>query len=253
MSILRTTTKRPHDPTTSRVPGPAPRMTPLPDEWRPETLAISKLRDEGEAQLVSRIHARLAATLGRSIDTAAPESLRALLSEAFPAALDEERVVLNRTDRLRLQDAVFAEVVGYGPLQDLLLDDGYSEVMVNGPKQVWVEKDGKLYRTDITFTDADHVVRIIQRIVSPLGRRCDESSPMVDARLPDGSRVNAIIPPLSLIGPTLTIRKFRRVPFASTDLLRNDTVTAEALQFLDTCVRGRLTNIVTGGRGAGRT
>jgi len=118
-------------------------MAPLPDEWRPETLAISKLRDEAETQLVSRIHARLAATLGRSIDTAAPESLRALLGEAFPAALDEERVVLNRTDRLRLQDAVFAEVVGYGPLQDLLVDDSYSEIMVNGPKQVWVEKDGR--------------------------------------------------------------------------------------------------------------
>src|SRR4029078_10980258 len=104
---------------------------------------------------------------GRSIDTAAPDSLRALLSEAFPAALDEERVVLNRTDRLGPQGAGFAEVVGYGPLQDRLLDDSYSEVMVNGPKQVWVEKDGKLYRTDITFTDADHLVRIIQRIVSP--------------------------------------------------------------------------------------
>jgi len=253
MSILRTTTKRTDPATVSRVPGQTPRIAPLPDEWRPETLAISKLKDESEAQLVSRIHARLAATLGRSIDTAAPDSLRALLSEAFPAALDDERVVLNRTDRLRLQDAVFAEVVGYGPLQDLLLDDSYSEVMVNGPKQVWVEKDGKLYRTDITFTDAEHVVRIIQRIVSPLGRRCDESSPMVDARLPDGSRVNAIIPPLSLIGPTLTIRKFRRVPFASTDLLRNQTVTAEALQFLATCVRGRLNIIVAGGSGAGKT
>ena len=253
MSILRTTTKRTDPATVSRVPGQTPRMAPLPDEWRPETLAISKLKDESEAQLVSRIHARLAATLGRSIDTAAPDSLRALLSEAFPAALDDERVVLNRTDRLRLQDAVFAEVVGYGPLQDLLLDDSYSEVMVNGPKQVWVEKDGKLYRTDITFTDAEHVVRIIQRIVSPLGRRCDESSPMVDARLPDGSRVNAIIPPLSLIGPTLTIRKFRREPFASTDLLRNQTVTADALQCLATCVRGLLNIIVAGGCGAGKT
>jgi pilus assembly protein CpaF len=104
---------------------------------------------------------------------------------------------------------VLAEIVGYGPIQDLVLDDTVSEIMVNGPRQVWIEREGKLFLTDVAFADADHILRIIQRIVAPLGRRCDESSPMVDARLPDGSRVNAIIPPLSLVGPTLTIRKFR--------------------------------------------
>ena len=252
MSILRTTTRRVGEV----VAAPQSRSTLQAmegEQWQPELLTISRLHDDAEAQLVNRIHARLAATLGRSLDTAASDAIRALLTEAFPAALDEEKVTLNRTDRLRLQDAVFAEVVGYGPIQDVLADDSYSEIMVNGPKQVWVERDGKLCRTDITFVDPDHVIRIIQRIVAPLGRRCDESSPMVDARLPDGSRVNAIIPPLSLIGPTLTIRKFRRVPFAAGDLLKNGSVTSDALEFLATCVRGRLNIIVAGGSGAGKT
>src|SRR6266571_148664 len=254
MSILRSPAGRTRpEPEPLRLSANKPQAIPLGERWTPEILKISRLRDEAEGQLVTRIHARLAASIGRSIDTASSESVRALINDQFPAALDEEKVSLSRTDRLRLQDAVLAEVVGYGPIQDVLADDNVSEVMVNGAKQVWVERDGKLYRTDITFSDADHVIRIIQRIVSPLGRRCDESSPMVDARLPDGSRVNAIIPPLSLIGPTLTIRKFRRVPFASTDLLKNLTVTAEALQFLATCVRGRLNIIVAGGSGAGKT
>jgi pilus assembly protein CpaF len=223
------------------------------ERWTPEILRISRLRDDAEAQLVTRVHARLAATLGRSLDTAAPEAVRALLAEQFPIALDEEKVSLTRTDRLRVQEAVLAEVVGYGPIQDVLDDDDVSEVMVNGPKQVWIERAGQLYLTDITFSDADHVLRIIQRIVAPLGRRCDESSPMVDARLPDGSRVNAIIPPLSLVGPSLTIRKFRRVPFGPGELLRNGTLTGEALQFLAACVKGRLNVVVAGGSGAGKT
>jgi pilus assembly protein CpaF len=226
---------------------------PQGERWKPEVLRISRLRDEAEAQLVTRVHARLAASLGRSLDTASPEAMRALLVEQFPVALEEEKITLARTDRLRIQEAVLAEVVAYGPIQEVLNDDGVSEVMVNGPKQVWIERAGQLYLTDITFTDADHVLRIIQRIVAPLGRRCDESSPMVDARLPDGSRVNAIIPPLSLIGPSLTIRKFRRVPFGPSELLRNGTLTSEALNFLAACVKGRLNIVVAGGSGAGKT
>jgi pilus assembly protein CpaF len=179
--------------------------------------------------------------------------VRLLLADRLPIALDEEKIELPRTDRLRLQDAMLAELIGYGPIQDVLNDDDVSEVMVNGPKQVWIERAGRLYLTDITFTDADHVIRIIQRIVAPLGRRCDESSPMVDARLPDGSRVNAIIPPLSLVGPALTIRRFRRVPYGPADLLDNGTLSPEALQFLAACVNGRLNIVVSGGSGAGKT
>jgi pilus assembly protein CpaF len=226
---------------------------PIDEGWTPEVLKLSRTNDEAEVQLVNRVHARIAASLGRTAEAASGEAIRALLAEQFPIALDEERLTLNRTDRLRLQDAVLAEIVGYGPIQDLVLDDTVSEIMVNGPRQVWIEREGKLYLTDIMFANAEHVVRVIQRIVAPLGRRCDESSPMVDARLPDGSRVNAIIPPLSLIGPTLTIRKFRRSPLGPTDLLRNGTITPNALQFLRACVQGRLNIVVAGGTGAGKT
>ena len=226
----------------------------LGDEgWVPEVLRLSRTNDEREVQLVSRVHARIASSLGRASEAVSGEAIRALLAEQFPIALDEERLTLNRTDRLRLQDAVLAEIVGYGPIQDLILDDTISEIMVNGPRQVWIEREGKLFLTDIVFADADHVIRVIQRIVAPLGRRCDESSPMVDARLPDGSRVNAVIPPLSLVGPALTIRKFKRTPLSPTDLLRNNTVTANAVQFLRACVQGRLNIVVAGGTGAGKT
>jgi pilus assembly protein CpaF len=223
------------------------------ENWEPEVLRVSRVNDDAEMRLVNRVHARIAASLGRSGESASPEAIRATLADLFPIALEEERLTLNRTDRLRLQDAVLAEIVGYGPIQDLVLDDSISEIMVNGPTHVWIERDGKLFLTDIVFADADHVVRIIQRIVAPLGRRCDESSPMVDARLPDGSRVNSIIPPLSLAGPTLTIRKFRRVPLEPSDLLRNSTVSAPAMNFLRACVQGRLNIVVAGGTGAGKT
>jgi len=254
MSILRSPAGRTRpEPEPLRPSANKPQAIPLGERWTPEILKISRLRDEAEGQLVTRIHARLAASIGRSIDTASSESVRALINDQFPAALDEEKVSLSRTDRLRLQDAVLAEVVGYGPIQDVLADDNVSEVMVNGAKQVWVEREGKLHLTDITFSDEDHVLRVIQRIVAPLGRRCDESSPMVDARLPDGSRVNAIIPPLSLVGPTLTIRKFRKVPYGPMELLKNGTLTAEALQFLAASVKGRMNVVVAGGSGAGKT
>jgi pilus assembly protein CpaF len=223
------------------------------EDWQPEVLRLSRVNDDREVQLVNRVHARIAAAIGRNTENVSPDAIRGILAEQFPIALEEERLTLNRTDRLRLQDAVLAEIVGYGPIQDLVLDDTVSEIMVNGPRQVWIEREGKLYLTDVAFADADHILRIIQRIVAPLGRRCDESSPMVDARLPDGSRVNAIIPPLSLVGPTLTIRKFRRTPLAPADLLANETITPQAMQFLRACVQGRLNIVVAGGTGAGKT
>ena len=251
MAVLRPITKL--QPAVERAPLRAVQPITHDERWTPDVLRLSRTNDEREVQLVNRVHAKVAATLGRTGETPTADMIRALLSEQFPMALDEERLTLNRTDRLRLQDAVFAEIVGYGPIQDLVLDDTISEIMVNGPRQVWVEREGKLFLTDIVFADAEHVIRIIQRIVAPLGRRCDESSPMVDARLPDGSRVNAIIPPLSLVGPTLTIRKFRRSPLGPADLLRNATVTQQAMQFLRACVRGRLNIVVAGGTGAGKT
>jgi pilus assembly protein CpaF len=223
------------------------------DREPPALVHESTLRGPEEVELVRRLHAAMSATLGASLETAAPAAIQAMLNERFPQAIQELRPSMTRIDRIRIQDAVLNEIVGFGPIQGLLDDESVSEVMVNGPDRVWIERDGRLYLTDIAFADSQHCIRIIQRIVAPLGRRCDESSPMVDARLPDGSRVNAIIPPLSLVGPTLTIRKFRKVPLPPPALLQNGTITLEALQFLRACVRGKLNVIVAGGSGAGKT
>ena len=219
----------------------------------PVTIHASKLRGADEVDLVKRIHGALTATMGASVDNASASAIQAMLAERFPTVMNEMRPAMGRLDRARIYEAVLNEIVGFGPIQDLLTDETISEVMVNGADHVWVERDGRLYLTDIIFADSAHLTRIIQRIVAPLGRRIDESSPMVDARLPDGSRVNAIIPPLSLVGPVLTIRKFRTVPLPPTALLQNDTISIEALQFLRACVKARLNIIVAGGSGAGKT
>ncbi len=158
-----------------------------------------------------------------------------------------------RMDRLRLKQEMVDEIIGYGPINPLLQDDNVSEVMVNGPEQVYAERSGKLELTNIVFRDDEHVLHVIERIVAPLGRRIDESSPMVDARLPDGSRVNAVIPPLALKGPSITIRKFAADPFTVADLIGFGTLTREMADFLEACVRGRLNVIVSGGTGSGKT
>ena len=162
------------------------------------------------------------------------------------------RVISDR-ERLRLTRLAQAELLGFGPLEPLLADESISEIMVNGPEQIWIERNGKLQETNARFADDDHVRRIIDRIISPLGRRCDETMPMVDARLPDGSRVNAIIPPLCLNGPSLTIRKFFKTPLSGADLVRRGSASPELMEFLFACVMGRLNVIVSGGTGTGKT
>ena len=150
-------------------------------------------------------------------------------------------------------EQISAEILGFGPLQPLLEDDTITEIMVNGAENIYVERRGKIERLPITFENNEHVQRIIERIVSPLGRRVDESSPYVDARLPDGSRVNAIIPPISLVGPVLTIRKFARNPFTLDQLVELGSITPEAIQFLDACVKARINIVISGGTGSGKT
>jgi pilus assembly protein CpaF len=145
------------------------------------------------------------------------------------------------------------EILGLGPMEPLLRDETITEVMVNGPQQVYIEREGRLELTNVTFQNDEHVMKIIQRIIAPIGRRVDESSPMVDARLADGSRVNAIIPPLSLVGPVITIRKFSATPFTVEDLVRFGTATPEMFEFLEACVRARLNIFVSGGTGSGKT
>ena len=167
--------------------------------------------------------------------------------------LMEENIVLSRNERRRLFEQIVAEILGLGPLEPLLADDSLTEVMVNGPRNVYIERSGKIERTNIIFENDEHLMRIIDRIVAPLGRRIDESSPLVDARLPDGSRVHAVIPPISLVGPTLTIRKFSRTPLTVQDLLDNGTFTPESVEFLRACVISRINVIISGGTGSGKT
>ena len=166
---------------------------------------------------------------------------------------DERGVSLAAKAREQLQTEVLNEVVGYGPVQALLDDPTVTEIMINGPESVYVERDGRLTRSDKCFVDNGHVMRIVEKIIAPLGRRLDEASPMVDARLPDGSRVNAIIPPLSIIGPVVTIRKFSRDPFNPDDLISFGTLTPNMREFLEACVEARLNVLVSGGTGSGKT
>jgi pilus assembly protein CpaF len=156
-------------------------------------------------------------------------------------------------DRKKVVNELINDLTGFGPINPLLLDDEVSEVMVNGPNQVYCERKGKLVLTPIKFRDDEHVMSVIEKIVAPIGRRIDESSPMVDARLPDGSRVNAIIPPLALNGPTVTIRKFSKDPFQIEDLVNFGTLTADMATFMDACVKARLNIFVSGGTGSGKT
>jgi pilus assembly protein CpaF len=171
----------------------------------------------------------------------------------YNGILAEEQIVLSRAERERLFEQIVAEILGLGPLEPLLQEDSISEVMVNGPKNIYVERGGKLQRVRTAFESEEHLMRIIERIVAPLGRRIDESVPYVDARLQDGSRVNAIIPPLSLVGPVLTIRKFFKIPLTAEKLIEFGSVTAEAMELLKACVQARLNIIISGGTGTGKT
>ncbi len=160
---------------------------------------------------------------------------------------------VSRTERSKLLKEIYSDVMGLGPLESLLDDNEVTEIMVNGPYRVYVERKGKLELSDVVFKDNSHVMNIINRIVSSVGRRVDESSPMVDARLSDGSRFNAVIPPLSLVGPSMTIRKFSKKPFTANDLIKFGSISPKMVSFLEACVKGRMNIIVSGGTGSGKT
>lgn len=167
--------------------------------------------------------------------------------------VNDKGSAIPRNDRAKLIKEIYNNVIGLGPLEPLLEDPEISEIMVNGPHSVYVERNGKLELSDTTFADNTHVMNVLNRIVSSIGRRIDEASPMVDARLKDGSRVNAIIPPLALNGPTITIRKFSKKPFTASDLIRFGSVSAKMMSFLEACVKGKMNIIVSGGTGSGKT
>lgn len=203
--------------------------------------------------LKTRVQNRLFAELDPSMDVTKVNEVRGTILELFEQVLAEENTVLSRPEKARLFESIVAEILGFGPLQPLLEEQTITEVMVNGAKNIYIERGGKIHRVPVSFESDEHVMRIIERIVAPLGRRIDESSPYVDARLPDGSRVNAVIPPISLVGPVITIRKFAKNPITLEQLVQFGTITPEALQFLKACVESRLNIIISGGTGSGKT
>jgi len=203
--------------------------------------------------LKTRVQNKLLSELDPSMDITRTDDVRKTIQDLFEQILAEENIVLSRPERARLFEQIAAEILGFGPLQPLLEDDTITEIMVNGAKNIYIERKGKVHRVPVTFENNDHVMRIIDRIVAPLGRRIDESSPYVDARLPDGSRVNAVIPPISLVGPVLTIRKFSRNPITVEQLIQFGSLTSEGVQFLKACVESRLNVVISGGTGSGKT
>jgi pilus assembly protein CpaF len=206
------------------------------------------------ADLKTRVHRACIPRLGPSIFRGTPdEELRRRVHETVVKQLALDPTPLAHGERGQLARQITDDILGYGPLEPLLDDGTITEIMVNGFDQIYIERRGKIEETSAAFMDEEHLLRIIDRIVAQVGRRVDESSPMVDARLPDGSRVNAIIPPLSLRGPTLTIRKFSGDFFGLDDLIRSGSMSADAGLFLKECVRGKLNVLISGGTGAGKT
>jgi pilus assembly protein CpaF len=217
----------------------------MPDGDYTPPPAFIKIRQDVQQYLVNEVK-----SLSELVGTA---QLRQAIEPIFNNAIANADLVVSRAERAYLFNLLVADIFGYGPIQPLLDRDDISEVMVNGPSQVYIEQKGKLVLTNIKFLNDAQVLQVIERIVAPLGRRIDEASPMVDARLPDGSRVNAIIPPLSLVGPCLTIRKFRKDPLKIEDLIRFGSMTPEFAQFIRACVVAKLNIIVSGGTGSGKT
>lgn len=232
-------------PPKSPPPGaPKNRTNKKPSGGQTLSPAYTKVREEVQQYLVNEI---------KSLDSTDVDEVRRIAEPVFTKALADAQLVVSRVERDQMMSNIMAEILGYGPIQPLLDRDDITEVMVNGPKQIYIELKGKITLSDVQFVDDNHVLRVIERIVTPLGRRIDESSPMVDARLPDGSRVNAIIPPLSLVGPTITIRKFNADPLQVDDLIRFGSMTPEFAQFLKAAIVAGVNVIISGGTGSGKT
>ncbi|TRW44933.1 CpaF family protein [Georgenia yuyongxinii] len=243
-------TARPDDGGASRPavrPGSLTARHAAPPEATPTSDALAKVKDRAANALFDRVGARL------SDPTLSEDQLHALVRSELNQVVEEEKLPLTGEERKRLTREVKDDILGLGPLQRLLDDERVTEIMVNGPDLVYVEQDGKLTRSPARFTSEEHLRRIIERIVSKVGRRIDDSSPLVDARLADGSRVNAVIPPLAFSGSSLTIRKFAKDPFLVDDLIRFGTMSPDMAVLLRACVEARLNIVVSGGTGTGKT
>jgi pilus assembly protein CpaF len=206
------------------------------------------------AEVKNRIHLAVISELGPQLynTTMEPAALRDRVRDDIRTSLGDEAGI-SRDDRERLIAEISDDILGHGPLERLLADDSVTEIMVNGPFDIWVERQGRLYETNVRFNDDSHLRRIINKMVAQVGRRIDESSPMVDARLPDGSRVNAIIPPLSLSGPLVTIRKFSRRRLDMQEMIKIGTLSEDTVEFLKRCIAAQLNVLISGGTGSGKT
>jgi pilus assembly protein CpaF len=218
-----------------------------------EKKAEAVAKSDPHHKLKIMVHKKVIEEMGRQLEGEADSALALRLEELVAAVIEQEVTVIPKSDKQRVIKEIVDEAVGFGPIHPLLNDELVSEVLVNGPNQVYVERKGKLELTEVVFRDNAHVQHIIEKIVAPIGRRIDESSPMVDARLPDGSRVNAIIPPISLCGPCISIRKFSKDPLTVDDLLGFGTLSLEMAAFLEAAVKSRLNVVVSGGTGSGKT
>jgi pilus assembly protein CpaF len=239
---------------TMPVPAPAPSPPPDPAPWVAEAAREPDPGQEKFELLKRHIHTRLVDRLDMNrIGEIDPKLLRNEIRGVVEHLCDTENPLLNRNERQRLVNEILDETFGFGPLELLLKDEKIGDIMINGAKKIYVEKEGRILRSEVTFRDNDHLLQIIDRIVSRVGRRVDETSPMVDARLPDGSRFNAIIPPLALDGPVVTIRMFGSKPLSKDDLLRFKAFTPEMLSLMEGAMKARLNVIISGGTGSGKT
>jgi pilus assembly protein CpaF len=223
-----------------------------------ERLTTARTTHQGErdpfAELKNRIHFAVIGDLGPQLFNVNmdPVALRERVLADVRDQLAQETGI-SRDDRLRIALEITDDILGHGPLEKLLADDSVTEIMVNGPHEIWIERKGRLYETPVQFNDESHLRRIINKMVAQVGRRIDETSPMVDARLPDGSRVNAIIPPLSLSGPLVTIRKFGKRRLTLDDMIQIGTLSQETVEFMQRCIRAQLNMLIAGGTGSGKT
>ncbi len=231
-----------------------PRVSAEQPEQRTHTAALASLMDD-YTDLKTKMHSEIIDLINHDTPEMKEDSpdKEAFIRSAIESVVAVRGEDIPRSERAKIVSELYSDIVGLGPIDPLLADPDITEIMVNGPSHVYVEMRGQIHLTEVKFRDDAHVMNVINRIVSSVGRRIDESSPMVDARLADGSRVNAIIPPCSLTGPTITIRKFSKTPLTAADLMRFGSFSPQMVSFLEACVRGRLNIIVSGGTGSGKT
>src|SRR5438445_5178515 len=254
MSLLRRIEgARPGQPEQPQQPGaPGGQHPPKPPAEGPLSQSASPGRD-AQRDVRSRLQSRIINNLEPRLDLSDAKAVKSSIEEMFNKFIDEEGIVVTRVERQRMLEQIMDEILGFGPIQPLLNDDSITEIMVNGPFRTYVERKGKLQLSDVTFVSDEHVSRVIERIIAPIGRRVDEAKAFEDARLAERSLGNIIIPPLALNGPTVAIRKFPKYRITVEDYIKFGTATAEMMEVLRACVEARLNMYISGGTGSGKT